>query len=254
MGYGEECSALGWTVSRACVAVAVAEVDMRVRFGVAPPTVAVTMAEAAWAKAPHGSRAFVRSRHVVQLVLSPRVHARCRMPDLAHAPASTPTQPLRVCLVLLTVNRRLSEIEDSIQGQVLRSLPLRLLDGAHGPRLGDRIDGYVRARALVDWLVEEGWPWQQDRAWARRGLRRATHRLANALVRALLAPPPTVGDIEQTGTGEAVRDPREDASQGAHALARQEPGLGAPTPARGPQRAPVRWRRWFRQLVGFVRR
>lgn len=81
------------------------------------------------------------------------------MPDLPDAAVTAPTQPLRVCLALLAVNRRLRELEDQVRGQVLGALPQRLLDGPHGPRVGDHTDGYARARAQLDWLVEEGWPW-----------------------------------------------------------------------------------------------
>ena len=130
------------------------------------------------------------------------------MSSLRYARNHAPTHPLRVCLALLAVNRRLSEIEDSIRGSILDTLPERLLTGPHGPRLVERIDGYARARAQFDWMVEEGWPGEQDRAWARRGVQRATRRLAGALVRALLAPRATDGNAADAGAGEAVRDPR----------------------------------------------
>jgi hypothetical protein len=111
-------------------------------------------------------------------------------------PVGAPTQPLRVALALLAVDRRVTAIEIEITTTLLRGLPAPLLAGPHGATLQRHLRAYAAAQSVATWLAEEGWPWPEDRAWARRRAERAARRLAYGFTRALVGHTESDGDPE----------------------------------------------------------
>ncbi len=102
------------------------------------------------------------------------------------APIAAPTQPLRVALALLAVDRRVADIEHRVTSAVLSMLPAPLLAGPRGAKVLERLQAYAAAQGVAAWLAEEGWPRPEDRTWAQRRVKRVARRLGHALTRALI--------------------------------------------------------------------